>query len=267
MSASFPMYDWPEIRAATDAWWRGLAEALRAEGLENVPDTLLRDVDMQELWAAPDLLISQTCGYPLTHSWSGRLMPVAVPHYNVEGCDGADYCSFIVVRRDAAAQDLEALRGCTAAYNSEDSQSGYSALRAVFAPLAQSGNFFGATVRSGGHLNSLQMVASGEADVCAVDAVVWTLARRYRAELCAGLRALARSPSAPGLPYVTSPGVSGDDLQRIRAGLRAAFDAPALSDVRADLFLCGLSEVSTDKYERILQMERDSAALGYDAVR
>src|SRR6185312_8107473 len=30
--ASLPMYDLPELRAATDAWWKGLARAFRREG-------------------------------------------------------------------------------------------------------------------------------------------------------------------------------------------------------------------------------------------
>jgi hypothetical protein len=32
MIAALPMYDWPEIREATDAWWAGLARAFRREG-------------------------------------------------------------------------------------------------------------------------------------------------------------------------------------------------------------------------------------------
>ena len=35
--ASLPMYDLPELRAATDAWWRGLAQAFRREGIADLP--------------------------------------------------------------------------------------------------------------------------------------------------------------------------------------------------------------------------------------
>ena len=31
------MYDLPELQAATDAWWDGLAQAFRREGLSNIP--------------------------------------------------------------------------------------------------------------------------------------------------------------------------------------------------------------------------------------
>ena len=39
--ASLPMYDLPELREATDAWWRGLARAFAAEGLEDAMLTRL----------------------------------------------------------------------------------------------------------------------------------------------------------------------------------------------------------------------------------
>jgi hypothetical protein len=34
MIATLPMYDWPEVREATDAWWAGLARHLRGAGFE-----------------------------------------------------------------------------------------------------------------------------------------------------------------------------------------------------------------------------------------
>jgi hypothetical protein len=65
--ASLPMYDLPEIRTATDQWWKRLADALRQEGIDGVPDALWRGDDYRMPWTHPDLLLSQTCGYPLTH--------------------------------------------------------------------------------------------------------------------------------------------------------------------------------------------------------
>ena len=67
------MYDPPELRQAVDAWWQGLARALRAEGVGDVPERLDRDTAFDALWSAPDLLIAQSCGYPLTGAWADRL--------------------------------------------------------------------------------------------------------------------------------------------------------------------------------------------------
>ena len=67
MLASLPMYDWPEIRSATDAWWTGIA---RHAGL-GFP--LTRADDYAELWRRDDLVFSQTCGYPFTHGLAANL--------------------------------------------------------------------------------------------------------------------------------------------------------------------------------------------------
>ncbi len=260
------MYDLPEIREATDAWWRGLAAAFRAEGLTGVPDVLTRSDTPSHLWGEPDLLLSQTCGYPLTHAWAGRLQVVATPAYGLEGCEGCDYCSFILVRRCATAVSLEDLRGARAAFNGPDSQSGYSALRAVFAPLARDGRFFGELVKSGGHLNSIRMVAAGDADVCAVDSVVWTLARTHCSDLTDELRAIATSPPAPGLPYVTRPDIAPDDLARLRSGLRAAVADAVLAEARHVLSLEDFEVLPDTAYDRIMHIEQDAEAAGYASL-
>ena len=261
-----PMYDWPELREQTDAWWAALAGAFENEGIERVPRSLHHDVPLPALWGTPDLLFSQTCGYPLTHEWSGRLQPVATPHYAAEGCSGPDYCSFLVVRQAEDLSAIEELRGRTAAINDQMSQSGYSALRAVVAPLARRGPFFGKMIESGSHLASLEAVHHGEADICAVDAVVWALARRHRRALTEPLVALGVSPTAPGLPYVTRPGVSADMVARMRAGLQAAFADPSLAEIRAALLLDGLSFLEPGSYDRITELEDEAVRHGYPTV-
>ena len=78
MRASLPMYDLPEVRHATAAWWQGLARAFRAEGIADVPDRLDSVAGLYDHWRLPDLLFSQTCGYPLTHGIAGAVRLVAV---------------------------------------------------------------------------------------------------------------------------------------------------------------------------------------------
>ena len=267
MSASLPMYDWPEVRGATDLWWSILAQSLTSQGFAGVPQGLRHDAPLHELWSDPDLLISQTCGYPLTHAWSDRLQPVATPCYAVEGCSGADYSSFVLVRRGDGVNGVEDLRGARAVVNGDDSQSGYSALRAVVAPHAPDGSFFSAVMRSGAHLKSMEMVVECAADVCAVDAVAWALARDHRSTLAGELRVVAMSPAAPGLPYVTSPGRPREEVERIRAALDASLDHPEFPQVRQQLYVTGFERRSLQDYRRIIDMEQASIRAGYPEVR
>lgn len=264
--AGLPMYDLVELRPATEAWWQGLARAFRREGLEEVPEELTREPSAERLWQAPDLLFGQTCGYPLTHDFADRLRLIATPCYAASGCSGPRYRSLIIVREDEAADGLPALRGRAAVINAPDSHSGCNSLRALVAPLAVDGHFFGRVSVSGSHLGSLHALQTGAADVAAIDCVLHALLARHRPSALAGLRTLLGSPSAPGLPYVTSPRRSSDAVRRLRAGLLQALGDPALAACRGDLLIDGAAVLSLQDYAVIPEMERRARALGYDEL-
>ena len=265
-AASLPMYDLPELRWATDRWWAGLARAFEDAGMADVPATLDRGADYAAIWRRPDLLFSQTCGYPLMHELRGRVRLVATPRYSAPGCAGAEYCSVVLVRRDDGAGDIARLRGARCAVNGLDSQSGYSALRTLVAPHAERGRFFGEVTVSGGHCASIELVASGRADVAAVDCVTHGLLSRQRPAAVADVRVLCRTAAAPNLPFITGPAADDDLLGRLRAGLEQAFADCALAEAREALMLAGCEFLPLAAYERILDIEREAFALGYRAV-
>ena len=242
MIAALQMYDWPEVRRASDLWWQAIARHL---GLD-LP--LSRPEDYTAPWSRDDLLFSQTCGYPFTHALKGRVVYVATPHYAADGCEGPNYCSIVMARED---RPLAGFRNGVAAVNTPDSMSGMLALKLVFAPLAEDGIFFSRAVETGGHLASLAAVQSGAADVCAVDSVCIAMAKRYRPSALTGLVEIARSPTVPGLPWITRAG----DPQAIRSALRAAFADPALQGTREALLLDGFSELPIRAYDRITDLE------------
>jgi ABC-type phosphate/phosphonate transport system substrate-binding protein len=254
---SLPMYDWPQVRAATDAWAHGIARHLRGHGFAEAPLELIRQDEYQQLWNAPDLLLSQSCGYPLTHEYEKALVPVITPHYSVEGCSGPAFSSFIFVRAADSVGSLPDLRGRTCVYNDRTSMSGMLALKLLFAPHAASGDFFSRAIESGSHVKSLEAVQRGIADVCSIDAICVGLARRYRPELLSGLIEIARSPLVPGLPYVTSAACSSDKLRQLRRALAAAFDDPDLREAREALFLSGHSILDRNDYTIIANLERE----------
>jgi ABC-type phosphate/phosphonate transport system substrate-binding protein len=244
--ASLPMYDYPELREATDAWWAGIARHL------GVAVKLERRADHKGDWRKPNLLFSQTCGYPLTHEFRGALHLVATPHYSVDGCDGPNYCSIVFAR---GRRSLEEFRGSVAAVNSLDSMSGMLAMKLVVAPLAKHGRFFREAVATGSHAASMRAVREGQADVCAIDAVSAALSRRYRPSDLQGLVEIARSPSVPGLPYVTARGHDEGQVERLRKALAEAFDDEHLARVRKALFLSGYTVLDETAYERIVELE------------
>src|SRR5258708_4154660 len=129
--ASLPMYNLPETAGATAALWRGLARHFRRAGIPDVPDALAAQPKVPDHWLSPDLLFSQTCGYPLTHALAGGVQLLATPCYDAPGCDGPSYCSILVVAAGSQATSPADLQGKRAAFNTPDFPSGIHSLRAV----------------------------------------------------------------------------------------------------------------------------------------
>lgn len=263
MRAGLPMYDPPELHREVDAWWAALASAFRAEGITDVPDRLDRNTSFDALWRSPDLLFAQACGYPLMIGWAEHLRYLATPRYDAPGCHGSSYCSWLVVPANSRFRTLEELRGATCSINGRNSHSGYNALRAHIAPLARDGRFFGAVCVSGGHSQSLVQLASGEADVAAIDCVTYELLRRCRPDAIAAVRIVSQTAPAPGLPYVTRRGATDELCRRLWAGLERAFADARLASVRAALLIAGIERLPVADYAHMVRLQAVALDCGY----
>lgn len=260
-----PMYDWPEVRAATmrleTALQNALAGALGLLSSGCVPWPEDRGLEVD--WLHPGLLLSQTCGYPLTHALAGLVRPVGVPHYAADGCEGGRYCSHLVVARDSGYRTLADLRGRRAVYNGRDSQSGMNVFRYEVSRIAGGAPFFANVRESGGHLASLRAVAEGTADIASVDAVCWALACQELPGLVARLRSIGRTGSVPCLPFVTSLRFSEAEAATIASTAQTVLADAALAEDRERLLINGFSPISDADYAPVLEMERDAARRGY----
>lgn len=260
LTASLPMYDLPELRPAAEAVWKSLARSLRRSGLADVPDRLTWRPP-RDLWRDPELLFSQTCGYPLLNGFAGRLRPVATPHYGAEGCDGPFYRSAIVVARSAPHETLADCRGRVCAVNGWDSLSGWQALAALSAPLAERGRFFGAAQLSGSHLGSAEAVAAGDADLAAIDAICWAQMTRHRPAVTERLRVLAWTEPAPGLPFVTSADSEAHVVETLRDAVFAMLADDALAAHRDALLITGAEVLDIADYAGVRRLAERASAL------
>lgn len=261
--ASLPMYNPAEVPGASAALWSGFARHLRRAGIEDVPDRLLENPAIPDHWFSSDLLLSQTCGYPLTHVLKGRVQLVATPCYDAEGCEGSSYCSFVIVPVNSPAASPADLRGKRVAFNTPDSQSGMNTLRALIAPLAGGKKFFAEVIETGSHAASLAAVASGKADLAAIDCVSFGMFRRHGRGDTKAVRVLCRTDSAPNLPFITAGDASPDLIMRLRDGLRAAMADPALTAARQTLLLKDIMLLPESAYQPILDMEDAAERQGY----
>ncbi len=264
LGAALPMYDGnpPQV----EALWRALAARLVAAAVPGVPPGLTWPADCLALWLAPGLLLSQTCGYPLVTLLAGKVRVVGAFHYAAAGCSGVLNRSQLVVRTDDPAATLAGLRGRTVAYNGTESQSGYNSLRAMVAPLAVDGSFFGGRLATGAHHRSVAAVRDGLADIASIDCVSLASLARYQPELTRHVRVLDQSHPYPGLPLITSTATSDATLATLRAALQRLVLDPALAQVREDLFITGFEALDYPAYQVCLDMRDQALALGCDTL-
>lgn len=264
--ASLGMYDFPWTRAANGALWDRIAASLRDQGVADVPSRLDHDRPPDAVLRDPGLLLGYTCGYPLMTSLRGVVRAVAIPCYDLPGCDGATHRSLIVVAAQAPVRRLDDLRGATVAVNNTDSNTGMNLLRAAAAPHARDGRFFGAVVMTGAHVQSLAAVAAGRADIAAIDCVTHGLTARHRPDLLAGTRVLAMTEATPALPLVTRADATDAEIAILRHALDDAASDPALVEARHALALTGFAEAPAERYQRVLALEAQAARLGYPTL-
>jgi ABC-type phosphate/phosphonate transport system substrate-binding protein len=259
--ASLGMYDYPFVAEANQRLWRAIGAYLGAAGIA-VPEAL-DPAEPREVWADPRLLFGQTCGYPFIKTLRGRVSLIATPIYSFDGCEGPNYCSFVVASAKSQGRSLAGFEGSRAALNARDSNSGMNLLRALLAPIARGRPMFSEVVVTGSHAASLAAVADGSADIAAIDCVSFALLRKSRPELFEGVAVIGRTQSTPGLPFVINAELGKSLAAAVRVALFAVLNDPALAEARATIGLKGAAILSESEYDKIAEVERGAVALGY----
>jgi ABC-type phosphate/phosphonate transport system substrate-binding protein len=264
--AALPMYDFPELREAHDRLWAALAQRLQALRVAPVPRQLTRGLSHREVWAHPGLLFGQACEYPVSKFFRGRLRIVATPRYGAPGCADTYYRSAIVVRAEEPAEHLEDLRNRRGIANEPDSNSGMNLFRAALAPVSNGTRFFQSLQFSGSHRRSMELVATGEADVTAVDCVTLAYLQRFQPRLTSGLKVIDWTPPSPCLPFVTSQQTRESTLQALRSALAEVFADRALAPARDTLLLEGVDLSPDTTFSRVKELELEAEHWQYPVL-
>ena len=199
MIASLPMYDRQELEGAHEHYWGLIRQQLNASGID-APRSLVSDGLGDAFWTDDNLVLSQTCGYPYRARLHDSVTLVGAPDWGLEDCPAGYYYSTVVVRRDDERNVIDEFAQATIAVNSHDSQSGYIAMRNH---LYEKGLWFSQELISGSHDASARLVASGAADIAALDVVSWRLMRQHET-FSTQLRVLLKTEATPALPYITA---------------------------------------------------------------
>lgn len=252
------MYDWPEVREATDELWHHLRDELRAAGFAAPAD--LHRGPREVAWTSPALLVGQTCGLPFVQGVREHATVLGAWDHHLDGCSAGEYRSVVVARPGGAGGGIEGTRGGVVAFNAPDSQSGHAALLAEVAPLARGGRFFAGAVETGSHRASIVAVRDGVADLAAIDAVSWELAREHE-PAAAELTVVAHTRPRPALPLITSRrhATRRDDLVGVLGAAVAGLEA----ELAATLRIHGFVERTDRDYDVLAAGLAGAHALGY----
>lgn len=256
-TVSLAMYD--PGSGSVDRLWSDLRARLIAAGFADLPVTLDSSRELESAWLDSDLLIAQTCGYPLRQLLNGKVRYVGTPIYAVEGTEGPNYRSAIVVRAGDTAERLEDLRGRRAAYNAVHSQSGYNSFREAVSAHAENGRFFSETFATGSHVASLQWVIDGRADVAAIDPVTLQLQPKGVRN---AIKVIGWTSPAPGLPFITVLTLSDSYLVQLRAVLADFFGGAGRGD-HPEFHFAGFEVLPDEAYDSILAMEQRAIDRSY----
>ena len=236
-----------------DAWtglFRNLHEYLPAPF--NIPVTLRFDGGDAAL-KSPDLLLGHTCGYPLITKLYRTHEPVCVAKFDVEGCDGIHYSSWIVARESHPGRCLNDFSGSTATFNNRYSNSGMNVFRYEVSRIANGTPFFRQTLMSGSHLASIHNLVQGHADIAVIDAVTWHFARQQNSSGIPGTRIIGQTVSTPGLPFVQSNRSELDPFSLTRAINACLEEIPA--SIRSFLAIKRFSMIEADAYWPVSELE------------
>ncbi len=241
----------PRIRQAQEQWLSRVLDILGVQRLD------AQDLELKALWLSPQLLLTQTCGYPLMTELQGKVQVVGRPVYQLPHSANGNHCSLLIAREDDLRRALVEFRGSHGLLNSRDSNSGMNLFRHALAPLQQNGAFFADVTLTGGHRSSLAAIKAGDGDLAAIDSVTFDYLARDGSEEVAGVKVIARTAEGPCLPYITRLGAGADV---IREAMNQALTE--LPDVAHVLAISEVMSASVEDYQVLLDYRQQAVSQG-----
>lgn len=249
--AALDMYCWPENRSHWEALWAKIALNLKQQAIE-APDALTFAQDPWPVWQSPDLLLGHTCGWPFVSRLKQNVELVGLFDFALANCKPGHYNSVIIGRKkllpDQTVRNLIFDAELAVAVNGLDSQSGFRAFREIVEGDPSERIPREQIVLSGSHRNSIIAVANGDADLAAIDAVTWEMAKCYE-PAANDVHVIAKTQPVPGLPLITATG-NHSVIPTLQTAVISALNTGLFGDDKPQPV--GLVDVSAVDYDVLL---------------
>ena len=233
------MYDLAEVVGHTNALWSAIGSRI-----DGAPKWLSRPSstpEMHALWKHPELVLGQTCGWPLvTELWplvtSGALNVVGTFWYHVSSDPGYYNAQHVYPN---PMRDVYSPRS---AVNSYDSLSGW------VSHAYRNTEAITSVLLTGSHVETLRAIQSNTADMGTIDAVTYDLLRRHRPEAVTGILVSEGDLRVPCLPLITTRPV-----EEIREAIVDAIAQPELATDLDALAIYEFVPMDASHYEHLLR--------------
>lgn len=222
--AALPMYDWPEVRTRTRAFWQGLRD--RVTGLPDLSHPV-EMADLLAIWRDSRTVLTECCWGTVDLGLCTVQQILAQRNYDgVYGGEGIHYRSALVMRQGPVAKPAEGavlpkgVERLRWAANQPDSRSGWLG-------IAEDAALSGEEVLwTGAHRESIRTVAEGRADIAAIDCLSWELALAHEPAAKA-LAVVGWTAPRPGIFFTTGIDTPPDLAAALRGALLEMNQHPA----------------------------------------
>jgi ABC-type phosphate/phosphonate transport system substrate-binding protein len=238
--ASLAMYPFQPLRPSFDRLWDEVRSRLSfpapALDWETEPD----DASKRD-----DLVLGQTCGWPLVTDLAALVQVVGTFDFAVADAVDGTYRSVLVSSLDSDVADILHRSDLRVAVNAPQSLSGWISLQAV--ALAH-GVALDDVEWTGAHARSVEALRAGRCHLAAIDAVSWSFLDQR------DLHIVGQCPRIPCLPLVTSRSSSRTVVGELRDALTSAICDPSMATTCATLKIRRFLPREMADYQGVLRL-------------
>jgi len=166
-----------------------------------------------------------------------------------------EYCSYTIVSESSEATSLASLEGKTFAFASPHSNAGRIVPTYMLLQMGETPeSFFGRTIFTYSHGNSIMFVATGEVDGAAVDSLIWDYLDATDPEYTSGTRILFRSGPFSVPPVVVRPDMPEDLKDRLREAFLGLHEDSRGREILSDMNIERFGTIDDSAYDSIREM-------------
>ncbi len=176
------------------------------------------------------------------------------------------YQAYLIVNAKSSFQTLEDLRARTFAFTDPDSNTGKLVPTHWLEAIQETPEtFFGKTIYTYSHDNSIMAVSKGLVDGASVDSLIWEFYHEKNPGITDATRIIRKSEPYGVPPVVVSKNLSPDTKNQIRTLLFSMHQDPRGKQILASLMIDRFIEPRDDWYDSIRAIPRKSVLLQRNA--